>query len=134
MSHTALVILTVALAAVVVLVLVVALLEVRRGLRRISEGLATLGGALAGVEAEHLRPLEPAVKAINAQFEIILERAARDRPQGGDRGRAEAEMILWWIGNAVLLLVVVPIAVVLLRGVLGAAKSIVPSVQPDRRR
>ena len=37
-------------------------------------------------------------------------------------------MILWWIGNAVLLLVVVPIAVVLLRGVLGAAKSIVPSV------
>ncbi|MGZ4381810.1 MAG: hypothetical protein ACXVZ2_14440 [Gaiellaceae bacterium] len=72
MSHTVLVILTVALAAVVVLVLVVALLEVRRGLRRISEGLATLGGALAGVEAEHLRPLEPAVKAINAQFEIIL--------------------------------------------------------------
>jgi len=37
-------------------------------------------------------------------------------------------MILWWIGNAVLLLVVVPVAVVLLRGVLGAAKSIVPSV------
>jgi hypothetical protein len=37
-------------------------------------------------------------------------------------------MILWWIGNAVLLLIVVPIAVVLLRGVLGAAKSIVPSV------
>jgi hypothetical protein len=37
-------------------------------------------------------------------------------------------MILWWIGNAILLLVVVPIAVVLLRGVLGAAKSIVPSV------
>ena len=72
MSHTVLVILTVALAAVVVAVLVGALLEVRRGLRRISEGLATLGGALAGVESEHLRPLEPAVKAINAQFEIIL--------------------------------------------------------------
>jgi hypothetical protein len=71
-SHTALVILSVALAAVVVLVLVVALLEVRRGLRRISEGLATLGGALEGVETEHLRPLEPAVQAINAQFEIIL--------------------------------------------------------------
>jgi hypothetical protein len=71
-SHTVLVILTVALAAVVVLVLVVALMEVWRGLRRISAGLATLGGALEGVEAEHLRPLEPAVKAINAQFEIIL--------------------------------------------------------------
>jgi hypothetical protein len=38
-------------------------------------------------------------------------------------------MILWWIGNAVLLLVVVPVAVVLLRGVLGAAESIVPSVR-----
>ena len=49
-----------------------ALIEVRRGLTRISEGLATLGGALEGVEAEHLRPLEPAVKAINAQFDIIL--------------------------------------------------------------
>ena len=28
--------------------------------------------ALEGVEAEHLRPLEGAVKAINAQFDIIL--------------------------------------------------------------
>jgi hypothetical protein len=71
-SHTVLVILTVALAAVVVLVLVVALMEVWRGLRRISAGLATLGGALEGVEAEHLRPLEPAVTAINAQFDVIL--------------------------------------------------------------
>ena len=38
----------------------------------ISAGLATLGAALQGVEAEHLRPLEGAVKAINAQFDIIL--------------------------------------------------------------
>jgi hypothetical protein len=38
-------------------------------------------------------------------------------------------MIIWWIGNAVLLLVVVPIVVVLLQGVLNAARSIVPSVQ-----
>ena len=35
-------------------------------------GLATLGSALEGVEAEHLRPLEAAVKAINAQFDVIL--------------------------------------------------------------
>jgi hypothetical protein len=34
--------------------------------------LATLADALAGVEAEHLRPLEPAVKAINEQFDVIL--------------------------------------------------------------
>jgi uncharacterized protein YoxC len=64
--------LSVILAAVVVAVLAVALIEVRRGLRSISEGLSTLNGALTTVEAEHLRPLEPAVKAINAQFDVIL--------------------------------------------------------------
>jgi hypothetical protein len=71
-SNDVLVLLSVLLAVVVVAVLALALIEVRRGLTRISEGLAALGGALEGVEAEHLRPLEPAVKAINAQFEIIL--------------------------------------------------------------
>jgi uncharacterized protein YoxC len=64
--------LSVILAAVVVAVLAVALIEVRRGLASISTGLATLASALETVENEHLRPLEPAVKAINAQFEIIL--------------------------------------------------------------
>ena len=73
MSSThALALLSVVLAAGVVLVLAVALIEVRRGLTRISEGLATLAAALDGVESQHLRPLEGAVKAINAQFEIIL--------------------------------------------------------------
>jgi hypothetical protein len=73
MSGThALVILSVGLAVVVIAVLAVSLIQVRRGLQSISEGLATLAGALEGVEAEHLRPLEPAVKAINSQFDIIL--------------------------------------------------------------
>jgi hypothetical protein len=71
-ANDVLVLLSVLLAIVVVAVLALALIEVRRGLTRISEGLAALGAALEGVEAEHLRPLEPAVKAINAQFEIIL--------------------------------------------------------------
>jgi hypothetical protein len=71
-ANDVLVALSVVLAVVVVAVLALALIEVRRGLTRISEGLAALGAALEGVEAEHLRPLEPAVKAINAQFEIIL--------------------------------------------------------------
>jgi hypothetical protein len=69
---TALVVLTVALIVVVVAVLAYALIVVSRGLTRISAGLATLAGALEGVEKDHLRPLKPAVKAINAQFEIIL--------------------------------------------------------------
>jgi type II secretory pathway component PulK len=64
--------LSVLLAVVVVAVLAAALIEVRRGLRNISQGLATLGDALETVESEHLRPLEPAVKAINAQFDVIL--------------------------------------------------------------
>ena len=73
MSDThVLALLSVVLAAVVVLVLAVALIEVRRGLTRISAGLATLAAALQGVESEHLRPLEGAVTAINAQFDIIL--------------------------------------------------------------
>jgi hypothetical protein len=64
--------LSILLAAVVIAVLAVALLEVRRSLHASAEGLATLAGALETVEAEHLRPLEPAVKAINAQFDTIL--------------------------------------------------------------
>ena len=38
-------------------------------------------------------------------------------------------MILEWIGDAILLLVVLPVVVYLLRGVLNAANSIVPSVK-----
>jgi hypothetical protein len=64
--------LSILLAVVVIAVLAAALIEVRRGLRQISTNLNTLAGALEGVEAEHLKPLEPAVKAINAQFDIIL--------------------------------------------------------------
>jgi hypothetical protein len=71
-TEDVLLLLSVLLAAVVVAVLAVALIQVHRGLTRISEGLATLGSALESVESEHLRPLEPAVKAINAQFDVIL--------------------------------------------------------------
>jgi hypothetical protein len=72
MSTETLTALTVVLALVVIAVLAVALVIVRRSLDRISAGLATLATALETVEAEHLRPLEPAVKAINDQFEVIL--------------------------------------------------------------
>jgi len=72
MSDDTLIVLSVILAVVVIAVLALALIEVKRGLTRASEGLAALNTALQGVEAEHLRPLEPAVKAINEQFDIIL--------------------------------------------------------------
>jgi hypothetical protein len=38
-------------------------------------------------------------------------------------------VILWWIGNALVLVVVIPVVLYLLNGVLGAARSIVPSVE-----
>ncbi len=38
-------------------------------------------------------------------------------------------MTLLWIGDAVLLLVILPVVVLLLRNVLNAARSIVPSVE-----
>ena len=38
-------------------------------------------------------------------------------------------MTLWWIGNVVLFVVVIPVVVYLLHGVLAAARSIVPSVE-----
>jgi hypothetical protein len=72
MSTDALTVLSVVLAVIVVAVLALALIEVRRGLTRVSEGLAALNSALQGVESEHLRPLEAAVVAINKQFDIIL--------------------------------------------------------------
>jgi hypothetical protein len=37
-------------------------------------------------------------------------------------------MILWWIGDIVLLFAVLPLVVYLLRGVLDTARGIVPSV------
>jgi hypothetical protein len=37
-------------------------------------------------------------------------------------------MILWWIGDALLLFVVLPLVVYLLRGVLATARGIVPHI------
>ena len=72
MSSDTLTVLTVVLAVVVIAVLAVALILIRRGLEEISEGLGTLRTALEDVESQHLRPLEGAVTAINAQFDVIL--------------------------------------------------------------
>lgn len=64
--------LSVAEAVLVVVVLALALIEIRRRLTRIADGLNTLGSALTTVESEHLRPLARAVEAINDQFSKIL--------------------------------------------------------------
>jgi hypothetical protein len=72
MSSTALTVLSVVLALVIVAVLAGALIMIRAGLASTSVKLATLADALEGVEADHLAPLKPAVEAINAQFDIIV--------------------------------------------------------------
>jgi hypothetical protein len=72
MSTSTLIVLSVLLALVVIAVLALALIEVRRRLASVSGNLATLAGALETVESEHLRTLEPSVRAINEQFDIIL--------------------------------------------------------------
>ena len=38
-------------------------------------------------------------------------------------------MTLWWIGDVVLLVVILPVVILLLHRVLSAARSIVPSVR-----
>jgi uncharacterized membrane protein len=72
MSQTTLIILSVILAVVVIAVLAGALIRVRSDLDAISSDLETLASALTTVEAEHLKPLEAAVTAINGQFDVIL--------------------------------------------------------------
>ena len=72
MSTSLLIVLSVAEAVVLVVVLALALIEIRRRLNSIAKDLGDLGDALTTVEAEHLRPLRPAVEAINSQFEGII--------------------------------------------------------------
>jgi hypothetical protein len=71
-STSLLIVLSVAEAAVLVVVLALALIEIRRRLESIANDLGELGAALGTVEEEHLRPLRPALEAINAQFHGII--------------------------------------------------------------
>jgi hypothetical protein len=54
-----------------VVILAIALRQVQKRLTTISEGLGTLGGALATVESQHLRPLAKLVADINGPLNTI---------------------------------------------------------------
>jgi uncharacterized membrane protein len=69
---TTLIILSIVLALIIIAAVAAALIKVRIDLEATSADLATLAGALEMVESEHLKPLEPAVKAINGQFDVII--------------------------------------------------------------
>jgi hypothetical protein len=72
MSTNLLILLSVVEAVVLIVVLALALTEIRRRLVVISDGLATLASALVTVEAQHLRPLEGALNAINERAGTLL--------------------------------------------------------------
>jgi hypothetical protein len=54
-----------------VVILAIALRQVAKRLTTISNGLGTLGGALATVESQHLRPLAKLVADINGPLATI---------------------------------------------------------------
>ena len=72
MSFHVLLVLSLGEALILILILALSLTTIHDLLQEISDGLNTLGEALATVESEHLRPLGPAVVAINGQFERII--------------------------------------------------------------
>lgn len=57
--------------ALLVVILAVALTMVRKRLTIISDGLGTLGGALATVESQHLRPLAGLIPLVNTPLNTI---------------------------------------------------------------
>jgi hypothetical protein len=59
--------------ALLVVVLATGLYWVGKRLEIISEGLGTLGGALATVESQHLRPLFKLVADVNGPLKIIVD-------------------------------------------------------------
>jgi len=58
-------------AALLVVILGIGLNQVRKRLTTISNGLGTLGGALATVESQHLRGLSKWVADINGPLQVI---------------------------------------------------------------
>jgi hypothetical protein len=72
LSTNLLILLSVVEAVVLIAVLAAALIEIRRRLVVISDGLATLASALVTVETQHLRPLRGALMDINERAGTLL--------------------------------------------------------------
>ena len=73
MSTDLMIILSMVAPALLVVVLATGLYWVGKRLEIISEGLGTLGGALATVESQHLRPLFKLVADVNGPLKIIVD-------------------------------------------------------------
>jgi hypothetical protein len=71
MSRDTMIALSVIETVLLVVILAIALTRVRQGLAGISSGLTALGGALATVESQHLRPLGRLVGEVNSRLFTI---------------------------------------------------------------
>jgi len=72
MSTEVMTLLSMVEAVLLVVILATALTMVAKRLEIISEGLGTLGGMLATVEAQHLRPLGKLLADVNGPLNIIV--------------------------------------------------------------
>ena len=73
MSTEVMIVLSMLAAVLLVVILATALTMVAKRLEIISDGLGTLGGALATVESQHLRPLGRLVAEVNGPLKIIVD-------------------------------------------------------------
>jgi hypothetical protein len=71
MSTDLMILLSIVEPVLLVVILAVALTQVRRRLTIISNGLGDLGGMLATVESQHLRPLSKLVADVNGPLNTI---------------------------------------------------------------
>ncbi len=72
MSTNLLILLSIIEAVILVAVLAAALIEIRRRLVVVSDGLSSLASALVTVETQHLRPLGGALTAVNERATTLL--------------------------------------------------------------
>ena len=73
MSTEVMIVLSMLAAVLLVVILATALTMVGKRLEIISEGLGQLGGALATVESQHLRPLDKLIADVNGPLKIIVD-------------------------------------------------------------
>ena len=73
MSTELMILLSMLAPALLVVILGIGLYQVAKRLEIISEGLGTLGGALATVESQHLRPLFGLAAGVNGPLKIIVD-------------------------------------------------------------
>ncbi len=73
MSTGVMIVLSMLAAVLLVVILAIALTMVAKRLEIISDGLGELGGLLANVESQHLRPLDRLLADVNGPLNIIVD-------------------------------------------------------------